>query len=181
MSQTNKDFGQSTKGLKLSTYLGRHITVTDKDIEKGVIADSRSCMNAEAIKRAIPQARNVQVDLATIRFTDKNTGNRYVFMTPLSVQKSIVEFDQGVKPPAFEFHLKTLFQIRPPIQVKKQTPIPRVVDQQSRPTGEGASESRSPTVIVGGPPIVREKVVGYIRRFGLRKLNAPMISERKPE
>src|SRR5438034_11685730 len=84
-------------------YRNKPIAVSQANIEKGINADSRKCVVAEAVKSCIPNATSVAVDLATIRFTDKETGNRYTYMTPSSAQQAIIQFDQGIKPEPFEF------------------------------------------------------------------------------
>src|SRR5438309_4940364 len=89
------------------------VDVTQKEIDEGAIADSRKCMIAEAVKHCVPNAKSVSVDLATIRFTDGKSGNRYTYMTPYGAQQALVQFDQGLKPEPFSFKLRTLFQVRP--------------------------------------------------------------------
>lgn len=57
--------------------------------------NSSHCMIAEALQAAIPAARFVSVDLATIRFTDEAAGWRYIYLTPRPAQAALLAFDQG--------------------------------------------------------------------------------------
>lgn len=79
------------------------IEIRDVDIEHGRPRDSRHCMIAKAIERAVPQATFIAVDLATIRWTDLAKGERYVFLTPRVAQNHLVKFDKAkpIEPIAF--------------------------------------------------------------------------------
>ncbi len=50
---------------------------------------------ADAIKDQYPALSHVQVDVATIRVTDKERGERYIYLTPASVGEMLLAFDQG--------------------------------------------------------------------------------------
>jgi hypothetical protein len=63
-------------------------------------------MIAEAVKSAYPMARGIAVDLATIRFSDREKGLRYTYMTPRIAQSALVNFDQKRKPEPFQFLLR---------------------------------------------------------------------------
>src|SRR2546430_6620598 len=121
-------------------------------------------MIAEAVKHSISGIKNVSVDLATIRFTDKKSGVRYTYMTPYYAQQALVQFEEGKKPQPFTFTLSTLFQARPkPLGHKTPT---QVVFQGDKSTAGGKSHAQAPVKIGGKPaPIVQR-----IRRFGLRVL-----------
>lgn len=71
------------------------VKVTQKIINESVQADSSHCMVAEAVKAAYPNAKYVSVDIQTIRFTDKEKGKRYTYLTPRKAQEQIIAFDQG--------------------------------------------------------------------------------------
>lgn len=79
---------------------------TKELITTAVAADSTNCFVAEAVKAAYPQARNVAVDVATIRFSDFTKGYRYVYLTPYIAQQAIIEFDDGKAPTPFAFSLR---------------------------------------------------------------------------
>jgi hypothetical protein len=81
----------------LKTY---KIPVTAWDITFAEQKKSRFCMVAEALKRVYPSVRNVQIDTATVTFTDRELGKRLQFLTPPAVQMAILDFDDGnrVKP-----------------------------------------------------------------------------------
>jgi hypothetical protein len=61
-------------------------------------------MTALAIRKAIPDARHICVDLQTIRWTRK--GLRYVFLTPHICQDNIIAFDQGERAAIKPFELR---------------------------------------------------------------------------
>lgn len=75
--------------------------VTAEMIETAIPQDSAHCMIADGLKAAIPDARQVAVDLATIRYTDPRTGRRYIYLTPIPAQVALLDFDQGNKPNPF--------------------------------------------------------------------------------
>ncbi|MDP9224135.1 MAG: hypothetical protein M3P18_09820 [Actinomycetota bacterium] len=92
--------------LRDSTSPARTITVAQDIIDTSTQRDSSHCMIAEAIKRALPEAQYISVDLATIRFSDTAAGRRYVYLTPRSAQQALLEFDQGEKPSSFKFRIE---------------------------------------------------------------------------
>lgn len=159
------------KPLELKTtvrqrYNRKPIDVTEEDIHKAVVAHSGACVNAEAIKRCLPGVKNVSVDLATIRFTEKKTGDRYTFLTPRAAQLGVVQWDQGTKPQPFQFKLKAPIQIRPRSIIRRKTA--RIGQEKMGPKEAETRGTKAP-VVIGGPPIVKAGL-GYIRRFGLRSL-----------
>ncbi len=81
------------------------IEVTQDLIDQAKRGDSSHCMIAEAIKAAIPTARAITVDLASIRYTDNKAGKRYLMLTPPTAQQHLLWFDQGderLKPFSFK-------------------------------------------------------------------------------
>lgn len=134
-------------------------------------------MIAEAVKNCVPRAKNVSVDLATIRFTDKDTGERYVYQTPAGAQAALVNFDQGNKPEPFKFRLATLFQIRPKPIGRRSPTLGIGVSRDDTQNPDLPVKSRphvSAPVKIGGLPIPRSILGGgkggITRRFGLRTL-----------
>lgn len=77
------------------------IDVTQEIIDTSAQRDSSHCMIADAVKRAVPEAKYISVDLATIRFTDVNAGVRYIYLTPRKAQQALLDFDHGDKPEPF--------------------------------------------------------------------------------
>lgn len=82
------------------------ITCSQETITKAVSTDSTRCWISESIKAQVPGAVNVASDLATIRFTDKKKGLRYVYLTPYTAQRALIDFDEGNPPAPFSFDLK---------------------------------------------------------------------------
>ena len=81
------------------------LKVKAEDITSGMQKNSNHCMIADAIRRNIPEARFVNVDGASIRFTA--WGFRYTYRTPMVAVHALNRFDQGdttLKP--FSFRLE---------------------------------------------------------------------------
>lgn len=83
------------------------LNVTDECIANGVARNSNHCMVAEAVKAARPRLSRVCVDIQTIRATDVERGERYVWLTPRAAQQLIVDFDHGKKPKPFAVTLSS--------------------------------------------------------------------------
>src|SRR6266705_6856869 len=129
-------------------YGRRRIEVTQADIDESCRADAGACMNSRAIKRQFPEAKNIHVDIATTRWTNKYTGDRYVFLTPGPAQQAIIPYDQGQKMPPYSFYLKQLVQIIPRAVVAKRPP--RLAKQRQDTSLEADRHRR---VLVGGKPM----------------------------
>lgn len=82
------------------------INVTAELITISQRANSSHCMIAEAIKKAVPNATSVAVDISTCRFSDLSKGQRYVYLTPRIAQDAIVDYDEGKTPKPFQFLLR---------------------------------------------------------------------------
>jgi hypothetical protein len=80
------------------------VDVTAKDIEKAHIGDSYKCVVAQAIARQVPDARRIEVDVQTIRWSDDD--GRHVFLTPYTVAGYVVAFDAGEELHPFRFQLR---------------------------------------------------------------------------
>lgn len=98
------------------------IIVTKAYIARAIPKHSRLCMIADAIKGARPQARNILVDLQTIRWTDPTTGTRYFYLTPHLAQQRLLEFDLGRAVQPFTFALTTPYRTRPAYVVEAPRP-----------------------------------------------------------
>lgn len=94
------------------------IQVTEADITKAESNNSMRCVVAQAIARTIPDASRISVDVQTVRWSAGN--ERFVFLTPYSVQGYVVAFDAGDKIEPFTFNLDN----RKRIDVRKQTKTP---------------------------------------------------------
>jgi len=118
-----------------------------------------------AAKAAGFKPQYVAVDIQTIRFTDLERGERYVYLTPRSGQEGIIGFDLGTHVEPFEFRLRNA-QV-----VKAGKRIDHVGRVRLR-TAHGESSSRgggsSVPVRVGGkaPPRMAMR-----REFGIRGLS----------
>lgn len=91
-----------------------HIEITKEIWDRAVQANSGACVVAEAIKAKYPHLRSVKVDVATIRFSDPETGERYTILTPESAAESVLYFDQGWEEPLpKKIRLRTALRITP--------------------------------------------------------------------
>lgn len=89
--------------------------ITQENYERAITANSGGCLVADAIKEQYPQFSNVKVDVATVRFTDKGRGMRYVYLTTPSVRDALLYFDQGWKEEELPkmLRLRTMLKIIP--------------------------------------------------------------------
>jgi hypothetical protein len=119
-------------------------------------------MISQSIKKELPWASGVSVDLQTIRLSDRNERKRYIFLTPLVAQQAIVDFDQGKAPLPFTVKLRN----------PQVTNIGRGNRQGARNLGlrKSSGLGSHEAVITGGRP--PPKAAGQTRRFGLRGLSA---------
>ncbi len=159
------------------------------DVTGEIICDSTkrksdSCMIAQAVKAAYPDAAHVAVDIQTIRFSDMKKGYRFTYLTPRVGQLAIIQFDQGNPPEPFRLLLRngqvTLAGKRPPKQKSTDAQI------EGRTAGLRASReqlkkaklaldrtdamthcNKVPDKIGGKPP---PTAAGKRREFGLRAL-----------
>lgn len=82
------------------------VEVTPEIIADATREDSGHCMIAEAVKAALPHARQVSVDIQTIRYSDPRTRARYIFLTPRLAQSALVAFDAGEEIEPFKVQLR---------------------------------------------------------------------------
>ncbi len=155
-----------------------NIVITDALIEQAKRRDSGHCMIAEAVKAAVPHARSVSVDLASIRWTDPESALRYTFLTPRVAQLALVQFDQGdenIEP--FSFRLRGALVTQSHMKKPKAKGTPRTVSTK---TSLVKADGGKPGVAtrVGGktPPLgplsnSKRVRVGKRREFGLRTIS----------
>jgi hypothetical protein len=100
------------------------VAITEEQWEKAVASQSGGCLIADAIKRQYPKLSNVEVDMATIRATDKDAGERYTYLTSPQAQHLLLSFDQGWPNPTEELTIRAAVHVRPiytsPVQVEKR-------------------------------------------------------------
>ena len=119
------------------------IRVTQDLIDGAKPEDSSHCMIAEALKVALPNAVQVSVDLATIRYSDRKRRKRYMILTPPIAQRNLLMFDQAdpeLKP--FEFRLPPPAQIVRMPERKKPEPVPAKRDTSTPKRAQAASAKR---------------------------------------
>jgi hypothetical protein len=154
------------------------IEVTQELIDEAQGRDSGHCMIAEAIKKAIPKAAHVAVDLQSIRFSDRIAGKRYLYFTPAACQDALIDFDYGTAVQPFKFRMRQA-QVTPITSSKNRrnafgrpnTPGRVAVGATAvKPIATGGS--RLPVKVGGAlPPVaVLAHGRGRIRQFGLKRL-----------
>jgi hypothetical protein len=82
------------------------VRVEQHAIDHSIPRSSSHCMIAETIRRLLPDATGVAVDLSTIRWTDPRKALRYVYLTPREAQVALIDYDRGnsIQPFAFKLH-----------------------------------------------------------------------------
>jgi hypothetical protein len=128
----------TTTSPRAKTPSYRTITVTDADIEKAKRNDSYLCVVAQTIARTFPDAHRIDVDMQTIRFTERN--ERKAYLTPYAVQGYIAAFDAGERIAPFSF------QLRYPMHVRR-----RLLTDAGRKIQKAASTSRRRAKAAGLP------------------------------
>jgi hypothetical protein len=155
------------------------VSITEELIAEAVKINSGHCMIADAIKVAMPKAKNISVDIQTIRFTDSERGLRYTYLTPLVAQRLILTFDDGLMPAAFTFHLRetdawvALANLRTDQRVKvnkKRNGDPAFrseVRAKMKKSQLVADDDHAPRRI-GGKPLPKLPELSQRREFGMR-------------
>lgn len=143
------------------------LAITEEDITLATRRDSSHCMIADAIKRQVTGASHVSVDLATIRFTDRAAGVRYVYLTPSRAQAALVKFDQGMNIEPFGVRLTD------PMVVNIQRGVARKkANLVKNPNGGGSVPLREDGITPPRGPLTSDaRTTGRIRKFGLKNLD----------
>lgn len=128
------------------------IVVTEDVIGRACQRDSRHCMVAEAIQAAKPHWRNISVDLATIRWTNPRTKQRYTAITPDGIRDAIFNFDQGEPVDPFTFHLQPIHRVRSMAGTGKRATKSEQPELFREANNERLRQSRNPVVktVTGG-------------------------------
>lgn len=85
------------------------IEITPERYERAIKSNSGGCLIADAIKEK--GYTGVTVDMATIRFTDRNAGQRYTYLTSPQAQHCLLSFDQGWPNPVSEVTIQRAVKI----------------------------------------------------------------------
>lgn len=174
---------QLSQGQRRALRAPRPTVVIDEmTIEQAKRRDSSHCMIAEAVKKAVPNATSVSVDLQTIRWTDRDRGLRFTYLTPRLAQLALLKFDQGdedLAPFAFRLRYAQITKAntkRSQRRTADQDAVPKRAALMGTPHHAEDGYGAEPAVRVGGrtPPIgplsnTRVRV-GKRREFGLRQL-----------
>jgi hypothetical protein len=131
--------------------------ITAWDITFAVKKASRFCMIAEALRRTYPALARIEVDTATIVFTDRDCDTRYTFLTPPDAQMAILDFDHGNEVKPF------ILDLRKP-----------VVERRQRAAMLPSGKPRKKVVGRRGNTLRRtlemKQAIGRMRGFGLKMI-----------
>lgn len=159
------------------------IDVGEAHIERAVRRDSSHCAIADAIGEQLPDARNISVDLQTIRWSDPTVGSRYIYLTPRCAQELLIAVDEGwedlIHPIRFELRNPQIVPMRrtvtDPNGIRRKTPYGKTELKKADRQGTGGSLVRT-----GGkpPPLAAlanspRHTLGKRRAFGLKSLRRP--------
>lgn len=98
-----------------------NLVITEEARDEAIKSNSGGCLIADAIKRQYPNLSRVSVDMATIRVTDAERGERYIYLTPPAAQHVLLSFDQGWPNPTEQLTIRRAVKIDPIIN-KKNSP-----------------------------------------------------------
>lgn len=161
--------------------------------------NSAHCMIADALKRAIPHAQAVTVDLATIRYTDKKRRERFIYFTPPKAQEALLAYDAGEVPEPFIVQTNVV-QIVPMNRGRKPRTAGSAETKKGKPGRPAGSKTaktlvpngRAPGEFIkegGAPPPVAAHASGAVgpklktgraRKFGLRVMGTRGLAEASP-
>lgn len=164
------------------------VDVTAEMIAEAVRGNSSHCMISEAIKDARPEAMWVSTDLQTIRFTDRERGLRFTYLTPRKAQLALLNFDQGIDPEPFRFRLgqaqvtasgnpknrpdklRKAKIVQPHGQANAGGNVARRVGGSTAPLGALSDTKKRPSKKTDAAPITAGQRTGKRREFGLRAM-----------
>lgn len=148
------------------------ITVRRDHIASARRKDSHHCMIVDAIKEQT-NTQFIMVDTQSIRFSDPETRERYVYFTPPKAQEAILRWDRGVDVQPFVFDLNSPVKITP-IR-KTYTGTARALNK-ARAKYDAKRASRpdpmAPRLVKRGstvPPPTAARATRF-REFGVRRL-----------
>lgn len=149
----------------------RLVEITQDIIDNSMRQNSGHCMIAEAIKQQVPNAKQVSVDLQTIRFSDTVKQKRYIFLTPRIAQQALIRFDQGLPVEPFEMAI-TPSQIVPIRQDARRAPRDPAKPRKYHKARLVSPGGGNVPIKVGGqsPPVAVLSSRGNTRKFGLKSL-----------
>jgi len=164
-----------------ATARRRRVEVTMEDYKKGVRNSSVRCAVAHAIRRAIPEAEKIMVDLQTIRFTLNE--ERLSWLTPVLAQEAITYFDAGEwsKLEPFDFFLRRdkAHQIARRVHATtKDRKRDLGAQKDHRAKGGRGDRTGVKRKTTGGKATVRRTIGGSGRLYGARKIMINQYRER---
>lgn len=89
------------------------LTIAEKARQAAIKSNSGGCLIAAAILQQYPHLSDPTVDMATVRFTDRQRGIRYTYLTPPEAQHVLLSFDRGWENPYREVTLRRAVHLQP--------------------------------------------------------------------
>jgi hypothetical protein len=74
------------------------LTVTPEQWKRAQRCNAHGCGIEVAVQDKFPNARHIQVDVQSIRWSIPEDDKRYLALTPKVFQRSLVSYDQGIMP-----------------------------------------------------------------------------------
>ncbi|MFI5223779.1 MAG: hypothetical protein ACHQX3_05955 [Nitrospirales bacterium] len=140
------------------------IIVKKQHIDNARKKDSHHCMIADSLKEMGVQF--ILVDTQSIRYSDPDTKERLVFMTPPTAQEMILRWDRGIQIQPFAFELGKPVIIKP---MRKRWTGKKSVLKKAR--AKYDAKRRDPMAPRLVKKNLREKPkVTRFREFGVRRL-----------
>lgn len=129
------------------------ITIGVEQVQRAIKSNSGGCLIADAIKSQYPNLSGVSVDMATIRVTDRERGERYTYLTPPAAQHVLLSFDQGWPNPTEQLMIRGAVKITPITRPKSGKYSPEGI----RATREVRHQNLQAKVARGEPLTMGEK------------------------
>jgi len=159
------------------------VMVTQDIIDRACRKNEHKCMIAEAIKKQVPGAKQVSVDLRSIRWSDPEKGLRYVYMMPEMGTAALIGFDKGNRIPPFKFRLVNA-HIRSMVVSGTKKPVRNLGKKRHVATPKEVREGATGDLIGGAKTQKRSILVGG-REYGARLYTAlfddPSLARELPE
>jgi hypothetical protein len=105
------------------------VEVSQEIIDRACVKDSSHCMIADSVRACYPWARNITVDIQTVRLSDPERGVRFTYLTPRQAQIALLDFDAGIPAEPFNF---TLPRRSAHVQWMRRQAPKRVINESQR-------------------------------------------------
>lgn len=154
------------------TIRNKQVHVRASQIAAAVRRNSHRCMIADAVAATIPGAAHILVDVQSIRWSDLETSQRFVYLTPHAVQQALLRFDAGQPVRPFSFMLWADAGFAKPMRSRRGDPAVAKARRDRHYPKDLARRQAD-------PPKTREVTTRW-REFGLRRFTTVPGVDAKP-